>query len=73
MGVKDFDNIIKTVIASALVGLFVWMFNINADVKVQANEITHIKKTVSEAVEVNKELVDVVVELRIAVEKLNNK
>ena len=34
---KEIDNIIKTLIASALVGLSVFVININAEVKVQSN------------------------------------
>ena len=67
---KDFDSTIKTLIASALVGLSVFVISINADVKVQANRIAHIEATQKESIYVVKELTKAVTDLRIAIETI---
>ena len=67
---KEIDNIIKTLIASALVGLSVFVININAEVKVQSNRISHIEATQKESIEVTKELTKAVVDLRIVIETI---
>ena len=67
---KDFDSTIKTLIASALVGLSVFVISINADVKVQANRIAHIEATQKESIHVVKELTKAVTDLRIAIETI---
>ena len=67
---KDLDSIVKTLIASALVGLSVFVVNINADVKVQSNRISHIEATQKESIEVTKELTKAVVDLRIVIETI---
>ena len=67
---KDFDSIVKTLIASALVGLSVFVININAEVKVQSNRISHIEATQKESIEVTKELTKAVVDLRIVIETI---
>ena len=69
-GEKDFDSIVKTLIASALVGLSVFVININADVKVQGNRIAHIEASQKESIEVTKELTKAVVDLRIVIETI---
>jgi len=67
---KDLDSIVKTLIASALVGLSVFVININAEVKVQSNRISHIEATQKESIEVTKELTKAVVDLRIVIETI---
>tara|TARA_R110000744_G_scaffold378892_2_gene495780 strand:- start:9525 stop:9737 length:213 start_codon:yes stop_codon:yes gene_type:complete len=67
---KDFDNVMKSLISACLIGLSVWVFNINADVRVQSNEISHIQESQKESILVNRELTKAVTELRIVIEKI---
>ena len=68
--VKEFDNIVKTLIAAAITGLFVWTFSINADVKVNKQRISHVEDDQREVIAVVKELTNAVTDLRIVIEQL---
>lgn len=72
LAMKEFDDIIKTLIASALVGLAVCTFNINADVKVNSIEISHLKETQKDSIQVSRELTKAVTDLRIVIEKIRD-
>lgn len=67
---KDFDNIVKTIIAAAITGLFVWTFNMNANIRVNEQRITHVEQDQREVILVVKELTDAVTDLRIVIEQL---
>jgi hypothetical protein len=69
---RDLDNVVKTLIAASLIGLFSWMFAINADVKVHEAQIIHIQQTQRDSIQVTKELTKAVTDLRIAIEKIRN-
>jgi hypothetical protein len=68
--VKDFDSVVKTVIAAAVTGLFVWTFSINADVKVNEQRLSHVEEDQREVIVVVKELTNAVTDLRIVIEQL---
>jgi hypothetical protein len=67
---KEFDSIVKTLIAAAITGLFVWTFSINADVKVNAQRLSHVEEDQREVIVVVKELTSAVTDLRIVIEQL---
>jgi hypothetical protein len=67
---KEFDSIVKTLIAAAITGLFVWTFSINADVKVNAQRLSHVEEDQREVIIVVKELTSAVTDLRIVIEQL---
>jgi len=68
--VKEFDNIVKTLIAAAVTGLFVWTFNIHAKVQVNEQRITHVEEDQREVIIVVKELTAAVTDLRVVIEQL---
>jgi dihydroorotase len=67
---KDFDSVVKTVIAAAVTGLFVWVFNVHAEVKVNQQRISHVEEDQREVIVVVKELTSAVTDLRIVIEQL---
>ena len=67
---KDFDSVVKTVIAAALVGLSVFVINISGDVKVHDTRIAHVEASQKESMEVYKELTKAVTDLRIVIETM---
>lgn len=69
---KEFDGIVKGVIAAAIIGLFTWVMTINASVKVNSSDIKHNKEATKEQVAVMKELTKAIQDLRVEFAK-NNK
>ena len=67
---RDFDTIVKSAIGAALVGLTVWVFNINADVRVNTQRIIHVEDDQKEVIAVVKDLTDAVNDLRVVIESL---
>ena len=65
------EIILVGIVLPAIVGLFGWVFHMNATIKVQGNELDNVRRTAREALKVNQDLGTVVTELRIAVEKIN--
>jgi hypothetical protein len=63
---KEFDGIVKGVIAAAIIGLFSWVMTINADVKVNTTDIKHNKQVI-----VMRELTKAIQDLRIEFAKSN--
>ena len=67
---KEFDSIVKTLIAAAITGLFVWTFSMNANIKVNEQRLTHVEQDQREVIMVVKELTSAVTDLRIVIEQL---
>ncbi len=67
MDMKEFDGIVKGIISAAIIGLFVWVMNINAAVKVNSTEIKHNKAALVENTAANKDLTKAITELRIVI------
>ena len=59
------DQAVKGFIAAALMGSFVWCFNISSDVKINTNDIKHITTAQAEHTKALRELTRAVVELRV--------
>ena len=69
MTMKEFDGIIKGVIAAAIIGLFGWVMTINADVKVNENEIKNNKAIAERQIEVTDKLADAINDLSVQIAK----
>jgi ABC-type uncharacterized transport system YnjBCD ATPase subunit len=70
MSSRDFDSIVKSTIAAAVTGLFVWTFNVHAKVQVHEQRISHVEEDQREVIVVVKELTAAVTDLRIVIEQL---
>lgn len=69
MTMKEFDGIVKGVIAAAIIGLFTWVMTINADVKVNENEIKNNKAIAERQIEVTDKLADAINDLSVQIAK----
>lgn len=75
INMNKIDASVKGAIATALIGLFVWCFNMNADVKINTTNINHNKERQTEQhkqyMEATKELTKAVNELRVVIAKMD--
>ena len=65
MDMKEFDGIVKGVIAAAIIGLFGWVMMIDSDVKVNTTNISHNSDATKASIEATKELAQAVNDLRV--------
>jgi hypothetical protein len=69
MTMKEFDGIVKGIIAAAIVGLFGWVMAINATVQVNSSEIKHNKQALMDNTSASKDLTKAITDLRVYIAK----
>lgn len=67
MTMKEFDGIVKGVIAASILGMGTWVMKINADVQVNKIAIKHNSDIAKEQIIVNKELTKAINDLRVTI------